>query len=202
MLRRGTTIAAVLALLSVPGCLGGDDEQAAEPAPKETETAAEPQATSTTPGGEQVEVPEEALASRDGAISGTPVKLELLELKRGGETSVLTFRIATVGGDEVQIGEKFDDGADQKIEGASNTDAPLNVTSMDGITLVDTQNRKRYLVGRDSKGVCACDSGLGGVFLGSDPVILSATYAAPPADISAMDVLVPGFGTFKDVPVS
>ena len=187
--------------MSLPGCLGGDDEQAAE-APKETETAAEPQSTSTAPGGEQVEVPEEAIASRDGAISGTPVKLELLQLKRGGETSVLTFRIATVGGDEVQIGEIFDDGANQEIEGAANADSPVNTTSMDGITLVDTQNRKRYLVGRDSKNACACESDLGAVFLSSDPVILSATYAAPPEDVSEMDVLVPRFGTFKDVPVS
>jgi hypothetical protein len=192
----------LVALLSLSGCMGDDEKKPSGKAGGKTETSASGQSTATSPGGEKVEVPEEAIASRDGAISGTPVKLELLQLKRGGETSVLTFRIATVGGDEVQIGEIFDDGANQEIEGAATADSPVNTTSMDGITLVDTQNRKRYLVGRDSKNACACESDLGGVFLGSDPVILSATYAAPPEDVSAMDVLVPRFGTFKDVPVS
>lgn len=33
-------------------------------------------------------------------------------------------------------------------------------------------------------------------------MILSATFAAPPPDVRAMDVVVPKFATFKDVPVS
>ena len=48
-----------------------------------------------------------------------------------------------------------------------------------------------------------CDSNLGAQFVGDGTTtVLSATYGAPPADVKAMDVVVPRFGTFKDVPIS
>jgi hypothetical protein len=202
-LRPRTSAALPLAaLLALTGCGGGDksDKQSSKTSQS---TASGPQSTSTSPAGKAVVVPAKAIAARKGSISRNPATLEVLELRRGSETTALTLRVSTDGSSEFQIGEAFDDGVEQKVQGASTSDAPVNLTSLDGITLVDTKNRKRYLVGRDSKGVCACDSGLGGVFLGRDnPVILSALYAAPPADVSAVDVLVPRFGTFNDVPVS
>jgi hypothetical protein len=199
VLKRGALLA-MLGAAVVLGCGGGDDEKKQT---KPADTRAPTATTTTTPSGQKVEVPDEAIASRDGSISGNAVKLELLQLKRSGETSALTIRLSGLGSSEVQVGEALDDGVEQKVEGSDVSDSPVGITSMDGITLIDTQNRKRYLVGRDSKGICACDNGLGGNFVSADaPVVLSATYAAPPDDVDAMDVLVPGFGTFKDVPIS
>lgn len=74
---------------------------------------------------------------------------------------------------------------------------------LDGVSLVDAKNRKRYLVARDSKGDCVCDAGLGSKFVeGGAPLTLSATFGAPPEDVEALDVVIPSFGTFKDVPLS
>ena len=72
--------------------------------------------------------------------------------------------------------------------------------TVDGVSLIDANNRKRHLVGRDAGGACVCDNGLSGTFVESgSPVVLSATFGAPPPDVQVMDVVIPKFGTFKDV---
>ena len=74
---------------------------------------------------------------------------------------------------------------------------------MDGIQLVDGKHSKLYLVASDGDGTCLCSRGLSAVFLDSgEPLLLSATYAAPPADVTAVDVRVPNFGIITNVPVS
>lgn len=145
---------ALSATLGLGGCLGGgDDEKSSKPA-KQPKPSAGAQATATTPAGKKVAVPEEAIATRKGAISDNAVKLEVLELKRSDQTSTLTLRLTPEGSSNFQIGEAFDDGVDQKVKGAPTSAGPVNSTSMDGIALIDTKNRKRYLVGHDTKGVC------------------------------------------------
>lgn len=55
---------------------------------------------------------------------------------------------------------------------------------------------------RDERGYCVCSTALSGVFLKpGSTVVLSATFAAPPDDVESMEVEVPLFGTFPDVPV-
>jgi hypothetical protein len=127
------------------------------------------------------------------------VTLEIVELKRSGGTSALTIRVsARAGASGAQVAQTFDDGLSEKLKDATDSGDTL-----DGISLVDSKNRKRYLVGRDANGHCVCDSNLSNAFANEDaPVILSATFAAPPPDVRAMDVVVPKFATFKDVPVS
>jgi hypothetical protein len=189
---------ALLAVLAVGGCGGGDDKQSS----KTSESTAK-QSTSTTPSGKPVAVPAKAIApARQGPIDGNPVQLEIVELKRGGSTMTLTFRLTGEEGQGgSQVASTFDDGIFQKLK--STEDPTAGADSLDGITLIDTKNRKRYLVGRDEDGACVCDTDLGNAFANADaPLLLSATYAAPPPDVRAMDVLVPHFGAFKDVPVS
>ena len=49
---------------------------------------------------------------------------------------------------------------------------------------------------------CLCSRGLLNVALeGNTPVLLSATFAAPSADVNAVDVRIPSFGTVSNVPV-
>ena len=72
----------------------------------------------------------------------------------------------------------------------------------DGLSLVDVKNSKLYLVASDGAGTCLCSRGLSGVFLSRNlPAIFSATFAAPPADITTVDMRIPTFGTVRNVPV-
>jgi hypothetical protein len=189
---------ALLVLVAVAGCGGGDDKKASS---KPAQATAK-QSTSTSPSGKVVAAPEKAIASRDGSMDNKPVKLEITELKRSGATTALTFRLtATKSDDSAQVAQTFDDGIDQKIKNSPNQFA--GGSTLDGISLIDSKNRKRYLVGRDETGACVCDGDLSTAFANSDaPVLLSATYAAPPPDVRAVDVVIPHFGTFKDVPIS
>jgi hypothetical protein len=201
VLKGGAALVATLLAAVLIGC-GGDDEEPKQESGSgaaQTSTATE---TATTPSGDTREAPAEPLAERDGSVDQKPVKLEILELKRSGETVALTFRLVAIGDTSgAQVASTFDDGIFQKLDGTTDTTAGAG--SLDGISLIDATNRKRHLVGRDEDGACVCDRDLSNGFVSADaPLLLSATFAAPPDDIEAMDVVVPHFGTFKDVPVS
>jgi hypothetical protein len=190
---------AILALLALGGCGGGDKKSSGSSG--KTETTASPQATATTPAGKPAAAPEKALAGRAGTIDGKAVQLEIVQLKRSGESTALTLRLRkqTTGG--AQVAGTFDDGLFEKLKNSDNSVAGGN--TLDGISLIDSKNRKRYLVGRDSNNACVCDVDLSTAFVYPDsPLLLSATFGAPPADVTSVDVVVPKFGTFKDVPLS
>jgi len=144
-----------------------------------------------------------ALASRDGLVDKQPVTLQIAELKRSGSTTALILRLqeGPGAGTTAQVAETFDDGLFEKQTGNGATSISGG-SSLDGVFLIDAKNRKKYLVGRDPTGACACESNLSTAFVGkSAPLLLSATFGAPPADVRAVDVFVPHFGTFKDVPL-
>ncbi len=188
-------------LLTLAGC-GGSDKSNKQSSKTTQSAPSGAQSTATSPSGKVVAMPEKAIASRDGSMDGKAVKLEIVELKRSGGTSALTIRVSALPGTSgAQVAQTFDDGIAQKVKGTQ--DVTVGLDTLDGISLVDSKNRKRYLVGRDANGACVCDGHLSSAFANEDaPVVLSATYAAPPADVSAVDAVVPKFGTFKDVPVS
>ncbi len=144
------------------------------------------------------------LATRDGQIDELPVRLEIVSLQRSGATAALNLRLAipsSYGGSETasaQIVSTFDDGVSE-----SDRDPGQAFDTIDGISLVDVTNRKRHLVARDARGTCVCDENLSSTFVEQgSPLLLSATFAAPPPDVDVMDVVIPKYGTFKDVPVS
>ncbi len=144
------------------------------------------------------------LATRDGQVDDLPVRLEIVSLQRSGATAALTIRLAipsSYAGSETasaQIANTFDDGVSE-----SDRDPGQAYDTTDGISLIDSTNRKRHLVARDAGGTCVCDENLSSTFLEQgSPLLLSATFAAPPPDVNVMDVFIPKFGTFKDVSVS
>lgn len=193
-----TTGALVLAAaaLGAAGCAGGDgdSEQAQEGAG--TSKVAEPAAEETTTSeGEAEPASEEVLATREGKIDDEPVKLEITELTRSGDTMILGLSLVVLPGSEsgeAQLASDLDDG-----------DSENPSYSLDGITLIDSTNAKRYLVARDSEGTCVCGDELGSEFIQEDPpTLLSATYGAPPEDVDALDVEIPRFGVIRDVPIS
>lgn len=97
------------------------------------------------------------------------------------------------------VGTSFADGIDDPQAGPG----PLVVDarSVDGIHVVDTVNATRHLVARDDRGYCVCSSTEALWLDSGDSVVISATFAAPPADIEQVDVFVPLAGTFTEVSI-
>jgi len=135
-------------------------------------------------------------ATRMSAADGKKITLQLYPLLRDGSTSHLNMTLSSSVGatDRVQIAQLLSD------KNSSSGDKSL--FAADGLQVVDGKNAKLYLVASDGTGQCLCSRGLEGVFLQSNaPVMFSATFAAPPADVTQVDVSIPSFGTVKNVPV-
>ena len=216
---RATSITGLIvaAAFAAAGCGGGDDRESDAPsgdtAPgRSLEGAGESTTTAGELGGTAAEPEPEsdeqgtggALASRVAQIDGEAVRLNVTELRRSESTTALTFELAVgeprAGEEEpsATVGDTFDDGLSESDGGKGQES-----WTVDGVSLVDAANRKRYLVARDSEGVCVCDNELLSIsVMPGSPVVLSATFGAPPADVEAVDVVIPKFGTFKDVPLS
>lgn len=199
--------AVFLLAVGTAGCglsKGNDDSARASTNASETEEAdTTDRSTTDEPTGTRTD-PDQALARREASVAGEPIVLEVVQLERSGDTTALTFRLsAEAGAGEVsaigaQVSQTFDDGVGEVAQGSGG-----DTSTLDGISLIDTENRQRYLVARDSEGVCVCDGALGSRFIEAGaPVLMSATFGAPPEDVSSVDLVIPQFGTFKDVPLS
>jgi len=205
LMRRPAAVAQIVAIALLGAGCGGDDDRTGTDRAGADQTHAVQSTTAGAPAQDPAptvavadkDEPERSLASRQGQIDDDPVRLQIVELARGATTSTLTIRVTNTGHQgSAQIHRVFSDGeiGDESLNGSEN---------LDGITLVDSRGAKRYLVARDSRGVCVCDTALGSTFL--DPqtsLVLSATFAAPPAGVKAIDVVIPRFGAFRDVPLS
>jgi hypothetical protein len=160
--------------------------------------------TGTTAGGATTTaaVASPPVASRDGSVDQEPVTLSILSLKRSGATVELTFELTLdkTASQHAQVAGAFDDGEYEKVTspGASGLSG---VNTLDGIFLIDTADAKKYPVARDSYNQCVCDINLANTFVDAGaPVLLSATFGAPPSN--AVNVSIPGYGTFVNVPIS
>lgn len=201
---------AVLALVVLAGCSGSeaDGSDAGGSDDASAPTASEEPSQTPAAGSAQTAEPAEltVAASREAGInasadSALPVRADLSPLRRDGELVVLNVTLTNLGQDDWQISSDLDDGTTNGLQGSAQEQDPARY-SVDGITLIDGANAKRHLVARDERGHCVCSTALSGVFLAPEgAVVLSATYAAPPDDVAAMDVEVPLFGTFTGVPV-
>ena len=158
--------------------------------------------TGTTPAGSTTTAAAVSppLATRAGTIDGSPVTLSIVSLERSGLTTELTISLTTTV-NKVDIDGWFDDTIDESVkgEGSGNVDGS---NSLDGIFLVDTTDAKKYPVARDSNNKCLCDDNLlyNGVS-NTGPLLLSATFGAPPANVKTVNVFIPHYGTFVNVPL-
>ncbi|HET8537226.1 MAG TPA: hypothetical protein VFL73_08620 [Solirubrobacteraceae bacterium] len=126
------------------------------------------------------------------------MKLAITHLDRTGEITSLTVKLSNDNSFWADIDDIFDDGDTQPIR---NSDSNENGYSVDGIYLLDRAHGQKYLVARDPDGRCICDTGLEGRRVADGSITLSATYGAPPPNVTAVDVVVPHFGTFANVPL-
>lgn len=187
-------------LLSLGGCgLTSETKQAPLP-PRMTErpaTARANDATSAEPTKQLAR--DRVIAARVSTMEVYPVRLQIVHLDREGSTTSLGLRLtsrATLG---PYVSNRLDDGVTQPVR---NSDSQENGSSLDGIYLIDRTHGEKYLVARDADNRCICDSELGDTRLTNlGPLHLSATFGAPPDDVTAVDVFVPHFGIFANVPL-
>lgn len=159
--------------------------------------------TGTTPSGTTTSATATSppLATRAGQVRGQPVTLSIVSLNRTSATVELTIELTTTSSDDIQIADTFDDELNETITAPGATDLS-GADTLDGIYLIDTVGAKKYPVARDSYNQCLCDTGLDNTYMTSAaPLFLSATFGAPPVSVNAVDVFIPHFGTFANVPL-
>jgi hypothetical protein len=213
----GLLSAALLATGALSGCslLGGDDGDKDSKDAKASSSASSTAAETGSASPSSTESPSDAssdassgetpaddlgdpAATRTGSADGQKVSLQVWPVKRSGSTAVLNFAM-TVDPAAKQAVSLFE------LFGDANSDTGNNNSgaSVDGVKLVDTENSKLYLVASDGAGNCVCTNTFSGASAQAGEVVnMSATFAAPPEDVTTVSVTVPTFGTFTDVPVS
>ncbi|MEU6778200.1 hypothetical protein ABZ912_03280 [Nonomuraea angiospora] len=191
------TIALAVAAVALAGCGalpgrqaggGGEEKQPQTVA----ETTTEPPATA-----EATEAPPQetrAIASREADVSAGgqngKARVDILGLKRQGRTLSLNWSITA-------------------LDGKVNVHNGLGTATLDftvsAVSLIDPVNAKRYRVARNGTGQdakCVC-SGTQGQFLEKGQTsTLYAVFAAPPADVTKINIEMPMIGVLTDVPIS
>lgn len=195
------TIALALAAVALTGCgmlpgqQGGSGEeqtgQAGEAAPtvRPTEKSAPAEQQQTAPPQET-----KAIASRETKVGSGgqygKARADITSLKRQGRTISLNWTVTAT------------DGKVNLHNGMSSGTLDYTVSA---VSLIDPVNAKRYRVARNGTGEdakCVC-SGTQGQFLESgDATTLYAVFAAPPPDVTKINVEMPMIGVFTDVPIS
>ncbi|GAA4184778.1 hypothetical protein GCM10022252_14180 [Streptosporangium oxazolinicum] len=193
-------VAVVAAALSgcgmLPGQAGGGGEERVtgtlEVADPTTSTnSAEPVATAKATEAVPAER-ERVIARREVKASGTDLTVEITGLRRQGRLSTLTWTVTNNGDDRWQMNSDLGD-----------TPGGLGLT-VAGVSLVDPVNGKRYAVARTAKQPrpsCLCSEY--DVFTEPGEVLpLHASFAAPPPDVTKINVDLKVLGVFSDVPIS
>ena len=179
------------AALAGAGCGGGDDENqgtaqnqatpAQTAAPEETATA-----TATAEGEPAAVLAEQKGVKARGART-TTMDIAVNSLQVDGELATLTVTYA------VHDPEAAPD--------ATYSLYDLNDTQPLYVTLLDPVNLKRYTVVTDSDGQ-ALQSGAVETKVPLDASTTAQyTFAAPPADVTEIDVSIGDWPTFRDVPI-
>jgi hypothetical protein len=197
----------VLSSLGLAACSGDDDPSPATPTGARASSAAgQPAATATATAAETAPPAALAvLASADGTAKETPLRLEVNELRVEGRVTRLTFTVRNLSPvvpgqspDRWQIATFFNDGLNQK-KGAT----PDDTFSVDGVYLLDSAGGRRYLAARNATQGCVCSGNLAGTLVSAGTgVVLTSVFAALPAGVESVDVVVPGFAPFTKLAVS
>ena len=198
-MRRLSIAIALLASLSTTAC-SSDEPGAAGDDQASTDTAATAQPTAQpttepTPTSDPAAELGEPAAVRTASGAGTELELRVYPLARSGELAVLNFTLTLPRSAEQSFGlaSLFTD---------HNSDVGDSTSfAIDGVQLTDTANGQLYLVASDGEGNCVCSINLGASLEPGDTKAFSATYAAPPEDVTDVNVSFPTFGTVPGVPV-
>jgi hypothetical protein len=180
----------LLAVLSLVSCskqeenkpTSGQTTPATASSPGRADASPTPATTSTSSA--------PAIATADGETPG--VRAEVQELKRGSDNT-LTLRFAIVNNSDktIEFGYNFGDEANHIKD----------YNSIGGVNLIDSVNKKKYFVVRDTESNCVCSRNLNAV-PGRSRANVWAKFPAPPDDVQKISVEIPHFGPLDDVPIS
>ncbi|MEU6790422.1 lipoprotein [Nonomuraea wenchangensis] len=177
-------------LPGVPQGSGGEERQSRPASESTTASAPEQQSPQESAPPQQSTV----IATKEAKVGSGDMygeaRVDITGLKRQGRTATLTWVITA-------------------LDGKVNVHNGLGTGTLDftvsGVALIDPVNAKRYRVARNGTGAdatCVC-SGTQGQFLEKDEAsTLYAVFAAPPSDVSTVNVEMPGIGVFTDVPIA
>ncbi|KAB8197539.1 hypothetical protein FH608_003020 [Nonomuraea phyllanthi] len=202
------TIALAVAAVALAGCGalpgrqgGGGEERQSQavvesPAGKQESTAPQESPSSQeSPAAQQQSAQESApIATREVEVSLSgdrgKARADINELKRQGRTLTLTWRVTATDG-RVVLGTGL---------GTGPTDYTVS-----GVSLIDPVNAKRYRVARNGPGQdaeCVCSATMGNRLETGEASTLYAVFAAPPPDVTKINIEMPMIGVFTDVPIS
>jgi hypothetical protein len=194
------TIALAVAAIALAGCGvlpgpqggSGDEKQqttAAEPPPVHATEAGAPAEQRTAPAQQGKVIASREVKVSDGGQSGK-ARADITMVKRQGRTLSLNWTVTAL------------DGAVNMHNGMGTGTLDYTVSA---VSLIDPVNAKRYRVARNGTGEdaeCVC-SGTQGQFLkAGEASTLYAVFAAPPADVTTINIEMPMMGVFTDVPIS
>jgi hypothetical protein len=132
------------------------------------------------------------VATREASVGRYGLQVELYALRRTGRTLQANWRLSVVtaqADDRFQVAGLFSDG-----DGRA---ADFSGDAADGVALIDATRSRAHLAASDGRGRCVCSRDLGtAVVPVGGAMVLGATYAAPADGVTAMDVVMPKFGTF------
>lgn len=191
------TLAALAVIAAVTGC-GKSDEKLQSKAPAQapqataasqasapaSAPAAAPASPASTSAPEVVAVAAAAaaaIASADGEKPGT--RIEVQELKRSGDSLMLKF--AVINDSDAQF----------------DISVTLGYFNAKDVYLLDTANKKKYLVIVDSGNKCVCSDNLS-VVQPKSRLNLWARFPAPPNDVKKITVVAPHFTPMDDIPIT
>ncbi|MFI6817836.1 hypothetical protein ACIBG7_35965 [Nonomuraea sp. NPDC050328] len=182
-------VVAGAALLLATGCQLGP-----APVPRSA-SSAEPSATQPASAPTPTPLPsDQVLASRTAAADQHyKLKIDLLAADREGRLVTVNYAVTVTEHDRAfgwTVGDAF-------------SAVPSDTPDADGLYLVDKKNAKKHLVAKDVQGACACTANTESVAINTgQKVVFTASFAAPPEDVTKVDVYIPLAGTFADVPLT
>jgi hypothetical protein len=135
---------------------------------------------------------------RRRAREGWSLRLDVYPITRSERTVTANYRLTAVRGpadrENFYVNQLFSDGNTKSVDNS--------FWAADGVQVIDGKNAKVHLPASDGNGQCMCPRNLGSVKLQQGHSILfSGVYAAPPPDVTTMDMTVPTFGTVARVPL-
>jgi hypothetical protein len=135
------------------------------------------------------------IASRPASYEDAMVRIDLISVRRSGSLATLRFTATNT-----------TPGTSDDTDKEWNVDTDLGDKSSDysvnGVYLIDPAHSKKYPAATDSADDCVCSLTSGVSIVPTQKREFSATFAAPPVDVTSVDVYVPGAGSFENVPVS
>jgi hypothetical protein len=142
---------------------------------------AAPAATAPAPAG---------IATADGETAGVTATIKELKRSSGGTVSL---KLVITNGSQKQLGTGY------AFVDPDNEIRDFN--SIGGVHLIDPVGKKKYFVARDSEKKCVCSQGVKDIAPGAS-INVWAKFAAPPAEVQKVSVIVPHFSPMDDVAIS